>query len=166
MFRILYLCFKLTLIIAIVFDQTDKTLEEEAVGEDVVDAVIAKISGCDFFPDDKGILKRIAYVESKYGKDKNTFKDKFRKPYHGGIWQIDSGPNGTYTEMTKERWRHAKIDKEIIPKIEKKFGIQWSKLNWQDCRKPLLSGIFARLRLFMKDDPIPANENIMGQANY
>lgn len=51
------------------------------------DSIVKEVEDCMKelgFPDDKGFLRRIAWVESKYGTDKNTY----RSGYHGGIWQV------------------------------------------------------------------------------
>ena len=63
----------------------DKTLVPETNGEDVVCEVIKKISDSNIFPDDKKMLRRIAFVESRFGEDSGTY----RHDHHGGIWQID-----------------------------------------------------------------------------
>ena len=36
------------------------------------------------FPNDHKFLCRVAWVESKYGEDPNTY----RSGYYGGIWQV------------------------------------------------------------------------------
>ena len=56
-----------------------------ASGAGVVAAVVQKIQASNIFPDDKKFLCRVAWVESKYGTDPNTY----RRGYHGGIWQVD-----------------------------------------------------------------------------
>lgn len=63
----------------------DKTLVPGTNGEDVVCDVIRKIADSNIFPDDKKMLRRIAFVESRFGVDSGTY----RQGYHGGIWQID-----------------------------------------------------------------------------
>ena len=51
--------------VCLTYGQTDKTLEDRATGNDVVDAVIQKIKDTAIFPDDNGIMKRIAYHKNK-----------------------------------------------------------------------------------------------------
>ena len=118
--------------------KTDRTLESEATGVDVVDAVIDKINRCGIFSPDQGIMKRTAYVESKFGKDGNTFWRvvlfcsqvmTISSKYHGGIWQIDSRPYGAFNRLTRYRQKHKILDQELIPKVEKHFGIEWSKIK-------------------------------------
>ena len=36
-----------------------------------------------------GFLRRVAYVETKFGMDEDTFRDG----YHGGIWQVGASTN-------------------------------------------------------------------------
>lgn len=139
----------------------DLTLKEMAVGHDVVCAVVKKISDSGIFPDDKGILRRIAAVESRFGNDKNTF----RKGYYGGIWQIDDGPTGAFTEITKHHDRHSHLYKETFHEIRKKFGIDIREVRYEELMKPLYSGLFARLILNIKPAPIPENYDIEGQVS-
>lgn len=58
-------------------------------GESLVDDVVKAIKGAGF-TDDKGFMKRIALVESRFGTHPNTY----RSGYSGGIWQvtINQGP--------------------------------------------------------------------------
>ena len=58
-------------------------------GADVVEEVVDMIKASRIFPDDKKFLCRVAWVESKYGTDRNTY----RKGYHGGIWQVSGSDN-------------------------------------------------------------------------
>ena len=51
-----------------------------AVVEDVVDT----INRLGIFPNDKKFLCRVAWVESKYGLARGTY----RHGYYGGIWQV------------------------------------------------------------------------------
>lgn len=56
----------------------------KAKGASVVKGVVDKVNGLEIFPDDQEFLSRIAWVESKYGTDKDTY----RSGYYGGIWQV------------------------------------------------------------------------------
>ena len=55
-------------------------------GASVVKAVVDKINGLGIFPKDHKFLCRIAWVESRYGLHRGTF----RRGYYGGIWQVMS----------------------------------------------------------------------------
>ena len=76
------------LIVALFFTlslaQTDQTVEENATGGYVVDAVVDKIQKSCIFSNDKMLLKRIAFIESNNGLNDKTF----RSGYYGGIWQV------------------------------------------------------------------------------
>lgn len=115
-------------------------IQQEAVGEDVTNAAIN--TATQVLGDDKGILKFIANKESKQGTDKNTFKNKEGKAYHGGIFQIDE----IGFKSTQDIKSHPKL-KEHYKKIKQKTGIDWTKVTWEDLRKPLYSALAARLYL-------------------
>ena len=140
----------------------DKTVEDRAVGKDVVCAVINNIDDSGIFPDDNGILRRIAWIESKFGNDHATF----RHEYYGGIWQIDAGKDGAFTEITKNAKNHTQLNNVIIPKLNAKFGINITNVKYEELLKPLYSGLFARIRLYITRDAIPENYDLIGQANY
>lgn len=97
----------------------DKTLVPETKGVDVVCEVINKIDK--IFPDDERMLRRIAYVESKFGEDWNTY----REGYHGGIWQIDKigFDNATINGS------RPKLD-QLWPKIEKLLNKTKEDIKW------------------------------------
>ena len=59
----------------------------EAKGESVVKDTVDKIN-CIGFPNDHCFLCRIAWFESQYGSESNTYEQKGGKDYHGGIWQV------------------------------------------------------------------------------
>ena len=63
----------------------DDTLREGASGSAVVRAVVGRIEDANIFPNDNQLLRRIAYVQSKDGTNKNTY----RIGYYGGIWQMN-----------------------------------------------------------------------------
>lgn len=58
----------------------DQTVQQNARGEDVVDAVINRIRSSCILIDDKYFMKRIAAVETDYGMNNNTNE--------GGIWKV------------------------------------------------------------------------------
>ena len=60
----------------------DLTLVADASGESVVDACIQKLSTLKTLSNDFGFIKRIAFVESEFGKSKIG-----RNNLHG-IWQV------------------------------------------------------------------------------
>ena len=69
-------------------DAVDATLTSGASGEDVVDACIDKLNHLDVFPNDFGLMKRIAKVESDFGQNYGAASPT------RGIWQV--GTAGPY----------------------------------------------------------------------
>ena len=132
----------------------DKTLKNNANGHDVVCAVIKKISDSGVFPDDKGILRRIAWVESKFGNDPVTYRDDS----HGGIWKINEATFKMITKTNKLANLNAIIFEEM--------GINMMQVNFQDLIKPLYSGLFARMSLYIVNEVIPENYDLDGQAQF
>ncbi|XP_052788956.1 uncharacterized protein LOC128223687 [Mya arenaria] len=111
----------------------DKTLQPNAYGADVVEAVVNVIRDSCLFAEDRRFLRRLAYVESQDGSAPNTF----RSGYYGGIWQVD------------ENEFRATQNKPLLQSqynlILSRFGITWNAVRWQDLRRPLYSGIAAAL---------------------
>ena len=131
----------------------DRTLEREASGADVVRAVVKKVESV--FGKDNHFLRRIAYVESKDGTDKNTY----RSGYNGGIWQVDE----TGFRSTQDTDSHPRLPARY-EEIMDAFGIDWSSVEWRDLRIPLYSGLAARL--FLLNIPAPIPRDVSGQAAY
>ena len=61
----------------------DLTIVPGTNGSAVVDACITKIS--DVFADDQQMLRRVAYVETRYGNNPDTYSNASND---GGIWQL------------------------------------------------------------------------------
>ena len=53
-------------------------------GADVVKDVVDTINSLGIFPNDEKFLCRVAWVESRYGLARGTY----RRGYYGGIWQV------------------------------------------------------------------------------
>ena len=53
-------------------------------GNAVVMEVVNKINSLGIFPNDRKFLCRVAWVESRYGAARGTYRPR----YHGGIWQV------------------------------------------------------------------------------
>ena len=138
--------------------QVDETLSEGASGSDVVKAVVSRIADSDIFPNDNQLLRRIAYVESKDGTDRRTY----RSGYHGGIWQVDD--TGFFD--TQDTVSHRKALNNKFLKIREVFNIDWPSVRWEDLRKPLYSGLAARLKLSNVEDQIPLSSKIEEQGQY
>ena len=132
----------------------DRTLVPGASGAAVVRATVNKIQDV-FGTDDHQFLRRIAFVESEDGNDRDTY----RSGYHGGIWQVDkseflSTQNNASNPQLTQRYQM----------ISKAFKIDWPSIQWSDLRIPLYSGIAARLLLLNITEAIPCD--IQRQATY
>ena len=128
--------------------------QTEASGKQVVDAVIQRFCSTGFETNEAKLcfLKRFAWVESKFGTDRRTF----RTGCHGGIWQIDLKA----FRDTQDVNAHPGL-KEKYQRIKTTFGIM---VPWSECRKPLYSALAAWLYLSNNPRSIPAD--VEGQANY
>ncbi|XP_068708630.1 uncharacterized protein [Montipora foliosa] len=124
----------------------------KAKGPSVVKAVVDNIDKLGIFPPDHKFLCRIAWVESKYGQDRRTY----RTGYHGGIWQVDRiGHRETTTQRGLRKYWNA---------IKTRLGIDWTRTTWSDLEKPLYSGLAARLYLARIRARIPTD--LSSQAQY
>ncbi|XP_028393990.1 uncharacterized protein LOC114518230 [Dendronephthya gigantea] len=126
-----------------------------ASGSKIVEDTIQKVETT--LGDTNQFLKRTAFVESKNGKDPNTY----RSGNHGGIWQIKR----RVFEDTQRVSRHPNLKKNFA-KIQQDYGIDWSKVKYVDLRKPLYSAIAARLKLLIVDQAIPPATQLGSQADY
>ena len=113
------------------------TLKPEMTGRKVVDTVIDQIKHSEIFGNDFGYIKRIAWVESKYGLD---HAKTFRPGYHGGVWQMDKA----IFEKTKDTESYPDLT-EKYDKINSEFDINWPCVQWEDLRKPLHGGLASHL---------------------
>ncbi|OQV18314.1 hypothetical protein BV898_07519 [Hypsibius exemplaris] len=143
---------------------TDKTLEERAQNEDVVDAVIKKISKANFASPDKGFLKRIACVETQHGTAAHTYMEG----NHGGIWQMTE----TNFLLTKNSITYPGLNEFHQKIFRSSLRIDWTKVVWRDLRKPLYSGLAARILLWIRQEAghvIPdtlANQALYWKTHY
>lgn len=124
-----------------------------AVGTEVVEACVDKIASSKILPDDNGLLRRIAYVMSKDGKDMKS---------DGGIWQLSEFA----FDDTMATWAHYRLPSKYN-KIRQAFpGIDWPSTTRQDLDKPFFSALAARLYLSNFNERIPNANRIDDQAYY
>ena len=135
----------------------DQTQIPGSNGSSVVQATVAMIRGSGIFPNDHQLLRRIAWVESKDGNHSDTY----RQGYHGGIWQVDL----IGFQDTQNTTSHPRLVSKFS-QIRQQFCIDWRTVQWKDLRKPLYSGLAARLLLSNKQESIPLASNVTGQASY
>ena len=103
----------------------------------------------------KVFLRRIAAVESDYGRADHTYRDT----YHGGIWQVDEDdfnghPDKVFSFLEMHPGRRIDLLDTYIT------------LSWVDLRQPLYSGFAATLQLFLSGEQIPDTEDVTGQADF
>ena len=133
----------------------DLTLKQRTKGAEVVEAAIEKVQ--EVIPDNTQFLRRIAYVESIDGEQKDTY----RAGYHGGIWQVD--------EIGFQDTQNTTSHPDLVAKfarIERVFGIYWITVTWEDLEKPFYSALAARLFLSNIEEAIPSSSEIEEQAEY
>ena len=107
----------------------------------------------------KKFLKEIAYVESKFGKDKNTFREKTKS-----VFQIDDiafqelqrrlNPDTDVGKSTREYNEYLKINK----------GIDLTKVSFDDLNRPDIGAAASRAILLSFPGAIP--ETRKGRAQY
>lgn len=71
-------------------------------GGEVVKQALSKLESSNIFPDSHDMMQRIAWVESKYGNHKNTY----REGYNGGIWQVHQCDCFGWTFLTRKTVHH------------------------------------------------------------
>ena len=134
----------------------DLTRVPKANGAGVVHAATAIIQSSGIFENDHGLLRRIAYVQSKDGTDDDTFGPES----FGGIWQL----NRKAFKTTKNETAYVDILRPKHQTIRECLGIDWLQVNSSDLHKALHSALAARLFLSIIDEPIPTS--IDDQARY
>jgi receptor-type tyrosine-protein phosphatase Q len=126
-----------------------------ASGSKVVNKAVKKVEAT--LGGTNELLERTAFVESMHGKHPNTYRDG----YHGGIWQVDE----IGFKDTQDVRSHPGLTAKFA-KIERDFGIDWSKVKYEDLRKPLYSAIAARLKYSNVESAIPPSNQLYKQAEY
>lgn len=103
----------------------------------------------------KRLLERTALVESDFGRHPGTY----RRRYHGGIWQVDK----VGFRDTQDTRSHPRLQ-QAYQLIRQNLRIDWTKVKWQELRKPLYSAIAARLKYRNVPSPIP--DSVSEQGKY
>ena len=132
-----------------VFAIDDSILEDGSNGTSVVLLSVADIEQSTVFPDDNGILRRIAYVETRDGTRDNN-----------NIWAL--------TEETLLLTQDSSLPTLNVKLnlVAQEFNIDWISVELDDLRRPLYSGIAACLLLFRAPEKIPDSNDIEGQADF
>ena len=135
-------------------------LKEKANGADVVEETLRRLDEAHIFPDDHGLMRRIAYVESKDGTDPNTFRDP-EVEAGVGIWQMDKT---TFDWLTTSTTGFENTRKKYYPLIMERFGINITSLQRKDLYKPLVAALLTRVYLLTIPKKIPTEKE--DQAEY
>ena len=128
--------------------------QTNANGSAVVLQAIGTLQQSGVFGNDNGILRRIAYAETRDG----TRADESNG---GGIWAV-SESNFLRTQNTEANVRLPMK----LQQIKDAFGIDWLLVEWEDLRIPLYSIIAARLVLYIAPRAIPSANDLQAQARF
>ena len=142
-------------IVCICSAKSDKTYEWNGSGVKIVDEVIKKINASGLFEYDYDMMRRISYVESRFG-DNLTMINGNNK---GGIWQVD---DLMFNTINKNWEQHFSL-KVIIMQVRNYFGIDFREVDRKDLLKPIYSGLAARIWIHITEQNIP--NDIDEQAN-
>ena len=147
--------FSLITALCSVVGAVDLTLEDDAVGSDVVLAVIAKLHSSNIFDSDHRLLRRLAFVENGDGMNSTSTE-------YGGIWALEESKFDVVLTAPELE--------EVRSTIRQVIGIEWSQVQTNDLRKPFYSGLAARLYLYYLEitatASIPLAGNIVEQAHF
>ena len=124
-------------------------LDDGFSGTAAVLQAVACIQQSSVFPADNGMLRRIAYVETRDGTREND-----------NIWAV-SAEALQLTQNTNHPTLNVKHNF-----ISQELGIEWISVELTDLRQPLICGIAARLLLFIAPEKIPDSNDIEGQARF
>ena len=135
----------LNLALALAIQLDDSVLQGGRGGTDVVLLSVAYMQQAAIFPNDNGLLRRIAYVETRDGflMDHNSTS--------GGIWAVRE------EAFTKTQ---TISDSDFVMKrrhINATFGVDWEAVQWSELNKPFYSALAARLVLFTVSRNIPSD---------
>ena len=125
----------------------------KAVGQDITIKAIEAIT----FGDKNAatFLNRVALVESDFGTDKNTFKQKDSS----GIFQIERG--GAYAEVIRRLDPEADVGGSVRrynDQLKDAYGIDLSQMSYEDLEQPIIGAAFARAYLLTVPEPIPVSK--------
>ena len=137
----------LTQIGALAIDE--RILQPGSNGTATVLLTVAYVEQSAVFSDDNGLLRRIAYVETRDGAKE-----------HDNIWAI--------SEEALQRTQISGIPTLNVKHnlIALEFDVQWKQMAWEDLRRPLYSALAARLLLFLAPERLPDSGDIEDQARF
>ncbi|XP_054168961.1 uncharacterized protein LOC128966171 [Oppia nitens] len=140
----------------------DLTLVPGSIGQDVVQASLAKVNQIKLFADDLGFLFRLALVETNFGQNPRTFatnNNNTKNNESPNIWSIDEQK----FRETQEIQKYPEL-LGIYYELADKYDIDWQRLDLDDMQRPLYSALASKMFLHLSGQPIP--ETIDDQAHY
>ena len=131
-------------------------------GNDVIDAVFAKLDCLEVFSDSDHILmRRIAYVETEYGESESYGCDE----KGGGIWRLKRESFDNLLEPHVQN-----VLRKVSDSIQNRIGISFfEEVEYDFLTKPFYSGLTARLCLHYLEltrGRVPFNGTIEEQAKF
>ena len=133
------------------------TFQATASGSEVTLLCIGSIHQSGVFGDDREMLRRIAYTETRDG----TLSITYRPGYHGGIWAV--GEDQFLSTKNISRYRRLA---GRFQQIQIHYGIDWPSVEWKELRKPIFSALAARLVLYVAPTAIPSSTDLPGQSQF
>ena len=126
-------------------------LSKDGKGWRIIEKSINLLKTAKIFPFDRNLMKRIALVESTLNRTTNE----------GGLWNV---PSCAFWGVTQNRQKYGKVLKKIHKAVRRKFSITWSRMPYQELRRPVYSLIAARMYLHViLKDGIPRGANSQGK---
>ena len=127
----------------------DRILERGSNGTSVVLLSVAYLQQTTIFSDDNGMLRRIAYVETRDGTRPSE-----------NIWAVSEEA----LQLTQASEHPTLNVKHNL--ITRELGVDWISLEWEELQRALYSAIAARLLLFLAPERLPDVNDIEGQAVF
>ena len=126
-------------------------LSKDAKGWKIVEKSVVILKNAKVFSPDRNLMKRIALVELKLNQSS----------VDGGLWHV---PTCAFWGVTQNRKKYGKRLKKIQKVVRRKFGITWSRMSYDELRRPMYSLIAARMYLhIILKDGIPRGANSQGK---
>lgn len=129
--------------------------QTNANGSAVVLQAIGALQQSGVFGNDNGMLRRIAYAETRDGTRRADASND------GGIWAVSESK----FLQTQNIEANVRLPMKL-QQIKEAFGIDWLQVEWEDLRMPLYSVIAARLVLYVAPRAIPPANDLQAQARF
>jgi len=133
-------------------------MKDKAAGRNITDEAIEQVA-----MGDKAVetfLTEIANIESKFGRDNNTFKGASK-----GIFQIDPiAFEEVQRRLEETNEKDGATTRLYNEQLKQNLDLDLSQLSYQDLDKPLVGAAFARAYLLGFAEAIP--ETVLGRAKY